>query len=60
MILADKGSISLVDRDGSRILTDCQVHEEFRMLAGPERGTMKREQKPCYLSGLTVHPPTGR
>ncbi|MFP2908492.1 hypothetical protein ACLESD_26250 [Pyxidicoccus sp. 3LFB2] len=60
MIVVDKGTISLLNKDGSRLLADCQVHREIRMLSGPTRGTMLREQEPCYLSGLTVHPRTGR
>jgi hypothetical protein len=60
MIVMDKGSISLVDRDGSRPLADCQVDTEIRMLMGPKQGSMLREREPCSMWGLAVHPRTGR
>jgi hypothetical protein len=46
--------------NGSRILAECSEVSELRILAGPERGQIKRESKPCHLGNLVVHPPTGR
>jgi hypothetical protein len=60
MIVADKGQVSLVDPDGTRVLMDCLAHTEIRLQMGPNRGQVLRESEPCYLGPLTVHPPTGR
>ncbi|NOK16522.1 hypothetical protein [Corallococcus carmarthensis] len=60
MIVVDKGNVSIVNRSGARVLADCRYLEEIRIVAGPERGKVQQDWKPCYLSGLAVHPPTGR
>jgi hypothetical protein len=60
LIVADEGKISLIEGDGSRTLADCRVLNETRFVAGPRRGQVEHEWKPCYLSFLAVHAPTGR
>ncbi|WPB82244.1 hypothetical protein KYC5002_24400 [Archangium violaceum] len=60
MIVADQGKVSLTDPDGTRTLADCRVLHESRYVAGPKRGQVEQEWRKCYLSFLTVHPPTGR
>ncbi|REG32171.1 hypothetical protein ATI61_105499 [Archangium gephyra] len=60
IIAADTGTVTFVDSNGSRVLADCHEGFEFRMLAGPQRGQLQRESKPCNLGTLVVHPPTGR
>ncbi len=60
IIVARKGSVVSVDANGLRILADCRLTTDLRMLSGPERGKMVRSSEPCSFGPLAVHPPTGR
>ncbi|MFY2562134.1 hypothetical protein ACN469_31355 [Corallococcus terminator] len=60
LIALAPGKVVYVDPEGSRILADCEQVQESRMLSGPDKGKVSREPRPCPLSFLAVHPPTGR
>src|SRR5690349_10249765 len=60
LIVAKEGSVLYVDTNGPRILADCLETTDTRMTAGPERGKIVREAKPCSFWSLAVHPPAGR
>lgn len=60
LIALAPGKVVYADPEGSRILADCEQVQEARMLAGPDKGKVRRETEPCSLAFLAVHPPTGR
>ena len=44
IIVAKEGSVVYVGKDGPRILADCLQNSDSRMLGGPERGKIVRDQ----------------